>query len=219
MHLLWALQEFSFTRRSLRDKQGSWRWGGEAFFLSQHSAFSSSTVFLWLSCILSLLCSLCRGLRPLPCESCPRGEGLLCTDAPASWTDSCCGVVISTHTHSILPMTYSAHRQKCKGMVSRNFNEDKVEHAMETVALEWPVLTHFRLRNHLWDNKRNSRATVSFIQFYSEWRLFNVRGRRLVTLMLYWCWILCAVLKHYFLLSLIETNCPKKCAECADTFA
>ncbi len=100
VHLLWALQEFSLTRRSLGDKQGSWRWGGEALFLSQHSAFSSSTVFLWPSCILSLLCSLCRGLRPLPCESCPRGDRLLCTDAPASWTDSCCGVVISTHTRT-----------------------------------------------------------------------------------------------------------------------
>lgn len=83
--------------------------GGEALVLSQHSAFSSSTVLLWLSCILSLLCALCRGLRPLPCVSCPGGEGLLCADAPASWTDSCCGVVISTCTHTPQRSLYSIY--------------------------------------------------------------------------------------------------------------
>lgn len=71
-------------------------------FLSE-SSLSSSTVALFFSgfpCILSLVCPFCRGLRPLPCVSRPGGEGLLCADAPASWTDSCCGVVIFTHAHT-----------------------------------------------------------------------------------------------------------------------
>lgn len=174
VHLLWSLQEFSLTRRSLGDKRGPEGEGVKrSFFLSTQPSlpplFFSGLPAFCRSCALSV-----EVLDPCPVSLAP-GERGFCVPMPLQAGQTAAVEWSSPHTHThtlyLLPAAYSAHRQKCKGMVSRNFNEDKVQHAMEAVALEWPVLTHFTLRKHLRDNKRSSRATVSFIQLYREWRL------------------------------------------------